>query len=175
MRNLKLQITVAALAGLTMLSACGQSGDAEATSEAAEEIATEALPNGMTVKEQIEARQGQLKKVGKAFKTIIDQSKSDSPDMAAIQAATASITTETEGMADWFPEGTGPDSGIETDALPIIWDEKEDFLQKVSDMQEAAAKLDAAAQTGDAAAIGAAFKTAGGTCKSCHDKYRLDD
>ena len=58
MRNLKLQITVAALAGLTMLSACGQSGDAEATSEAAEEIATEALPNGMTVKEQIEARQG---------------------------------------------------------------------------------------------------------------------
>lgn len=164
-----------ALAGLLLLSACGQGGEAEPASEDSADAGATALPNGMTVKEQIEARQGQLKKVGKSFKAISDQLKSDSPDVAAIQAAAASVPEDTTGMADWFPEGTGPESGVETDALPIIWEEKEDFLEKVSTMQEAAVALAAAAEGGDVAAIGAAFQETGGSCKACHDKYRLDD
>ncbi len=164
----------AALAGMMLLSACGQSGG-DAAPEAAEEAASAMLPNGMSVKDQIEARQKALENIGGAFKTISDQLKADSPDIAAIQTAAASVPTEAEGMADWFPEGTGPESGVETEALAIIWEEKEDFLTKVSAMQEAAAALATTAEGGDVAAIGEAFKNTGGTCKACHDKFRLDD
>lgn len=176
MKIRKFNLTLTALAGVALLSACGDTGGSEpAAEETASEAVTETLANGMTAKEQIEARQAGLKKIGKAFKTISDNLKLDTPDIAAIQEAAASIPTATEGMADWFPEGTGPDSGVETDALPAIWESKEDFLAKESAFQEAVTKLVAATETGDVAAIGAAFKETGGTCKACHDKYRLDD
>ncbi|NCN86119.1 MAG: cytochrome c [Sphingomonadales bacterium] len=171
MRRCKLQIILPVVAGLTLLSACGQNAETDGVSGAA----SVELANGMTVKEQIEARQSHLKKIGKAFKTISDQLKASSPDLAQIQAAAASVPKEATGMAGWFPEGTGPESGVKTDALPIIWEEKADFEDKVAAMQEAAVKLDTVAQGGDVAAIGAAFKTTGGTCKACHDKFREDD
>lgn len=171
MKRCKLSIMLPVLAGLTLLSACGQNGETGPVSDAA----SVELPGGMTVKEQIETRQAQLKKMGKAFKAISDQLKADSPDLAQIQAATAIVPKEATGMAEWFPEGTGPESGVKTEALPIIWEDKADFNDKVAAMQDAAAQLDTVAQGGDVAAIAAAFQTTGGKCKDCHDKYRLDD
>ena len=164
MNRCKLQFMLPVLAGFALLSACEQTAETDVVSETA---AVE-LPNGMTVKEQIEARQGHLK-------TISDQLKAGSPDLAQIQTAAATVPTEAMGMNDWFPEGTGPASGIKTAALPIIWEDKTDFNDKIGAMQDAAAKLDSIAQAGDVAAIGAAFKTTGGTCKGCHGKYRKDD
>lgn len=171
MKTCKLQILLPVLVGATLLSSCGQNAATEEVSEAA----NVELPGGITVKEQIEARQGQLKNIGKAFKTISDQLKAGSPDLAQIQAAAANVPKEALGMADWFPEGTGPESGVKTGALPIIWEDKADFDDKVSAMQDAAAQLDTIAQGGDVAAIAAAFRTTGGKCKDCHDKYRMDD
>ena len=171
MSRRKLQTLLPVVAGIMLLSACGQNAETDAVSE----TASVELPNGMTVKEQIEARQGHLKKIGKAFKAISDQLKASSPDLAEIQTAAASVPQQAMGMSDWFPEGTGPESGVKTEALPIIWEDKADFDKKVLAMQDAAGNLATVAQGGDIAAIGAAFKTTGGTCKDCHDKYREDD
>lgn len=171
MRRCKSQLILPALASMALLSACGDNAETDAQSAAA----SIELPNGMTVKEQIEARQGHLKKIGKAFKTISDQLKAGSPDLGAIQSAAALVPKEAEGMADWFPEGTGPDTGVKTEALPVIWENKSDFDDKVLAMQEAAAQLNTVAQGGDVTAIAAAFRTTGGKCKACHDKYREDD
>ena len=151
------------------LSACGGGGDT--TSEAASQM----LDNGRTVAEQIEFRQDQFKTFGASFKTVNDQLNSGSPDIAEIQSATAAVLAASEGMADWFPAGTGPAAGVKTEALAIIWEEPGDFQQKVSDAQAAIAAFNAVAQGGDLAAIPAAFRNTGGTCKACHDKYRLDD
>ena len=153
---------LAAIAGVSLLAACGGSDSSAPESEVAPAAEEVVLDNGMTPKEQIELRQGQLKKLGKAFKTISDQLKASEPDMAAIQAAAASVPVESEGMADWFPAGTGPDSGVKTDALPAIWEEPDLFTEKLSDFQMAAGALATAAETG-------------GTCKSCHEKFRADD
>lgn len=171
MKRYKIQMMLPVLAGMTLLSACGQNGKSEPVSETADIE----LAGGLTVKEQIETRQAQLKKMGRAFKAISDQLKASSPDLAQIQVAAVAVPEEAAGMVDWFPTGTGPETGIETEALPIIWEEKADFNDKVAAMQAAAAKLDTIAQDGDVAAVGAAFQTTGGTCKACHDKYRLDD
>lgn len=176
MDNRKNGLLVSLLAGTLLLSACGGGDGSSANdSEAAAEAAGATLPNGMTVSEQIEARQGQLKKLGSAFKTISDQTKAGEPDMAAIQAAAASAVAETASMKDWFPEGTGPDSGVETDALPAIWESPEDFDAKVDDFTAAVTELKTAAEGGDLETIIAAFRATGGSCKACHDKYRLDD
>ena len=104
-----------------------------------------------------------------------EQAPETAPTSEAASAELAAVPKESATMIDWFPEGTGPESGVETEALPVIWENKADFNLKVTALQDAAALLDSAAQTGDIAAIGAAFKTTGGTCKACHDKYRLDD
>ena len=169
-------LALAAIAGVSLLAACGGSdSDAsagEAPAPAAEEVV---LDNGMTPKEQIELRQAQLKKMGKAFKSISDQLKASEPDLAAIQEAAASVPVESAGMADWFPAGTGQDSGVKTDALPAIWDDPEDFAQKIADFRAASDTLAATAAAGDIAAIGEAFGNTGGTCKSCHKSYRADD
>ena len=78
-------------------------------------------------------------------------------------------------MVNWFPKGTGPEAGVKTAALPDIWKNKPDFNDKVAAMQDAAAQLQAVAQKGNVAAIAAQFRTTGGKCKDCHDKYRSDD
>lgn len=173
MTHRQIPFAFAALAGLALLGACG-SGDAPAAPVDAEVAATP-LANGQTAAEVIDARQSHLKAVGKAFKTISDGLKESEPDMAAIQAAAASVPAETAGMADWFPEGSGPASGVKTDALPVIWETRADFDSKMAEFKAAATTLGTVAQAGDIAAITEAFKATGATCKACHQTYRADD
>jgi len=72
-----------------------------------------------------------------------------------------------------FPPGSGPESGIETRALPKIWETFADFTAKSDALQAAAANLLQVAQGGgDAAAIGAAAGQVGQACQACHDTYR---
>ena len=178
MNNRRTGAAFAALIGLAMLGACNKASapEPEATPEAAAPAAEEALlPNGLTAKVQIETRQAQLKKMGKAAKAISDQLKAGSPDVAAMQAAAASLPVESAGMEDWFPEGTGPEAGVKTEALPVIWEDRADFEEKLANFRAASDELAAIAPGGDVDAIGAAFKKVGGTCKSCHDKFREDD
>ncbi len=178
MRDFSIKHILAAIVAMVLLSACGQESETAETSDGATDTSAAQEANTETNSEaaaQIEARQAQYKKLGAAFKTINDQLKAGTPDVAAIQAAAASIPVETAGMMDWFPEGTGPEAGVETEALPAIWENRADFDQKIADFQAAAANLNTIAEGGDLAAIGAAFGATGGTCKACHDNYRLDD
>jgi len=169
---MRLAIFLSLVSGLA-LSACGEgpSGETEtAAAEPAQEAAT--LPNGRTVAEQIKYRQGQFKQLGGKFKAISDSLKSGAPDIEAIQTATTDIKTLTSDMAEWFPTGTGPESGEKTAAKAEIWAQPEDFASKVTAFQTAAAGLAMAAATGDVAAVGPAFGATGGTCKACHDVYK---
>lgn len=70
--------------------------------------------------------------------------------------------------------GPGSDKGT-TRAKPEIWENQEDFAAKLADMQEAVAGLQAAAASGDRAAIGEAAGATGGACKACHDEYKSKD
>ncbi|MEZ5999090.1 MAG: cytochrome c [Hyphomonas sp.] len=160
-------LAIALIAGAALLGACNKA--------AAPEAEPTVLDNGLTAKEQIEARQGQLKKMGKAFKTMNDQMKSGAPDVAALQTAAASLKLESGGMEDWFPAGTGPDSGVKTDALPLIWEDRADFEEKLANFRAASDNLAEVALGGDVTAIGEAMGKTGMACKSCHDRYREDD
>jgi len=59
-----------------------------------------------------------------------------------------------------------------TRAKPAIWENPDDFAQKLANFRSEAAALSEAASTGDKAATIAQFKQTGGTCKACHDNYK---
>ena len=55
-------------------------------------------------------------------------------------------------------------------ALPAIWENPEDFAERVATFQEAAAGLRDTIAAGGA--VGPAAQTLGQACKGCHDNYR---
>ena len=75
----------------------------------------------------------------------------------------------TQALANAFPEGSG---GPGSRALPAIWENRADFMDKVTDIQMAAARLVTASRTGDSEQIGAASQAVRATCGGCHDTYR---
>lgn len=71
-----------------------------------------------------------------------------------------------------FPAGT--DAG-DTDALPLIWKEQDQFRKLVGDLETSSAKLRDAVAANDKPGTMAAFKAVGEACKGCHDRYRKAD
>jgi cytochrome c556 len=67
----------------------------------------------------------------------------------------------------------GSDLG-DTKAEPKIWAEMDKFREKANKSQEDLVKLNAAAKTGDIAAVKTAIGAVGQSCKSCHDSYRKE-
>ena len=66
----------------------------------------------------IEARQQGFKKMGAAMKALTGQLKSDAPDHAQMAAAVQTLSAGADAQLHWFPAGSGPESGLDTDALP---------------------------------------------------------
>lgn len=74
-----------------------------------------------------------------------------------------------QALANAFPNGSdGPGSR----ALPAIWENRADFMDKVSAIQSASAALVTASRSGDSDAIQTAVQGVQGTCGSCHQPYR---
>jgi cytochrome c556 len=159
---------LAAVALAAALAACG----GESTTTTADH-SNDTLPNGMTVKQQIEARQKALKEMGAAMKTISDQMKSGAPALDQIRPAVQTIKTHSTELPTWFPAGTGPESGVKTEALAKIWEDQPTFQAAAQRLADEAAKLSDVATGEDIAAIGAQVGATGAACKNCHDNFRM--
>lgn len=94
---------------------------------------------------------------------------------APFDAAAAASNAEVVAFASKLPfagfvEGT---SGTEKGTpKAIVWTERAKFDDGAKKMQEATAKLAAAAKGGKLDDIKAAFGAAADTCKGCHDNFR---
>ena len=72
-----------------------------------------------------------------------------------------------------FEQNTAGQGTEKTTAKDNIWDGPE-FMEGMDAMAKATADLAAAVEANDMAAIGAAAQAVGGSCKSCHDKFRVE-
>ena len=72
-------------------------------------------------------------------------------------------------LGELFPEDSQEGN---TKALPTIWTDQEGFMVAYGAAITASTSLLAAAEAGDDAAWGAAFKELGGACGGCHTVYR---
>ena len=122
----------------------------------------------------IAARQAGFKTMGGAMKTLNLQLKSDAPDRAAMSAAAAAIAAAAPQQGALFPPGSGPESGIKTDALPAIWTDRATFDADMAALVTESAKLVAATNGGDVATIAAQVKATGATCGACHKQFRAE-
>ena len=127
-----------------------------------------------SAKELMHARHEHYEELGDAFKVVRDQSKASNPDMAAIKTAAKIVGEAAADQAKWFPAGTGPETG-KTQALPEIWTKPEEFKAAMKKFTDAAPKLTAAADAGNADAVKAAFGDVGKTCKNCHEQFRAKE
>jgi len=90
------------------------------------------------------------------------------PKVAAESAAVADFV----GKLPWAAFGEGTDKG-DTKAKPEIWMDKAKFEDYAQKMQTEMGKLNAAAKTGNLDSIKAAVGAVGGSCKTCHDAFRM--
>lgn len=116
-------------------------------------------------------RQSQMKAVGGAIGALGGIAKGQKPyEAAAVTAALTTISTTMKAFPNQFPEGS--QTGSESEAAPAIWQNKTDFEAKAQKLAAEADSLLAAVPV-DAAGVGAAMRTLGGTCSDCHQTYRM--
>lgn len=74
----------------------------------------------------------------------------------------------------WWPNSTYEDHD-DTDALPAIWEQPDDFQSRIDRFQAAADDFVEAAGTGERDAILEGFRALGDSCSGCHDNYRYEE
>ncbi len=63
----------------------------------------------------------------------------------------------------------------DSDALPAIWEDPDEFAKVVATFEAAISSLGDVADSDDLQAIDAAFREVGQACKGCHEKFRMKD
>jgi cytochrome c556 len=112
-------------------------------------------------------RMDTMKAIGTAMKTLAGMAKGKIAfDAEKADLARAAIITHGLEVADKFK---APETDPATEALPAIWENWEDFVQKNEDMVNAARKVGTIAEQAN---LGATLGQIGGTCKACHRDYR---
>jgi cytochrome c556 len=130
---------------------------------------------GLSGADALKDRQAHMKEMGKAAKAMSDELKTGKADPAVIKPAADKIYASSKTILTWFPKGSGPETGVKTKALPVIWTDPQEFQAKAHDFQVAAANLEAVAGSGDMAKVGPAAKAVGQACHACHEKFQAKD
>jgi cytochrome c556 len=124
----------------------------------------------------IKSRQDKLRDMGGALKAIDDELKKGSPDWDnVILPNVDTLQGRSAFLLNWFPKGSGPESGVKTYALPAIWQKGDDFTKLGKAMQAEAMKFKQVSGTRNAGALRDESVTLGKACKACHDNYRSPD
>ncbi|WP_117190583.1 c-type cytochrome [Rhizobium terrae] len=127
---------------------------------------------GVTAQETpIAKRQALMKGIGGAAGALGAIAKGEKPyDQATVRTALTTISTNIKAFPDQFPAGS--ETGDKTKAAPAIWEKNADFR---AEAQKLASASDTALASlpADQAAVGAALKTLGGECSTCHQNFRL--
>ena len=91
-----------------------------------------------------------------------------------IKAANAIQAVANSGMGALYAAGTDKGTGWEkTRAKPEIWTEQEKLGKAAMAFVKEANEMAKVAAAGDAAASKAQFGKLGGTCKGCHDDFKI--
>lgn len=161
-----------ALAAIFVLVAGCEGGGGNAQAPA--HNAAPAKPVDERAARLVDVRQSVLKLVRANFGPLVGVMRGEVPYEAdTVEKHSLRITQLIRMMPDAFEADTRG-SGVETEALDRIWEDKAAFNEKLHNAIMAADALLAAAQTGDEAAVKPAIGALGKTCGGCHDDFRED-
>lgn len=121
----------------------------------------------------VETRHGLMLQMASDLGTLGGMAKGDvAYDKASATKAAANVAAVASviSMAQ-FPAGSENGKSADSFALADIWAKQDDFLAKITDLNNAAAAMQTAAAT-DGDAIKASMAQLGGACSACHKAYR---
>jgi cytochrome c556 len=122
--------------------------------------------------EVIKERKALLKEMGKATKGPGDMLKGATDfDLGAVKAALKKYQENAPKIAKLFPDNSK--TGGETEALPALWENKDDVIKRYEKLA-ADAKVAEAKITDEFSFIDE-FPKVVGNCGGCHKKYREDN
>ncbi len=116
-------------------------------------------------------RQSAFFLMGQQMGRINGQLRADKPNVQTIQSAAALLNAVDQAPYEGFGPGT---ETLKSRTKPELYRDGPKVRELAERMQAEVTKLDAAAKSGDLAAIRAAFGAVGQSCKACHDQYRTD-
>ncbi len=111
----------------------------------------------------METMRGHIRAASMTVRGLVD-------DRGQLLSHAQGMANSAQEFENLFPEGSNVG---ESEALPVIWEEPDEFAGAIAMVQEASAAFVAAAESGDAEKIGGAFRELGGACRGCHDRYRV--
>ena len=132
-----------------------------------------ALPALAAPADTIRDRVNGYRELGAAFKSVNDGLRGELQTILVQQSA-RQIRNASRQQYAWFAPGTASAPGVKTYARPEIWRNAAEFKGLQDAFARQADALQRAAATGDAAAIRTEARKLGGTCKACHDKFRIE-
>ena len=132
-----------------------------------------ATPLLATPANDVRTRVAGLRELGAAFKAVNDGLRSGEPQTILIQQSARQIRNAASQMPHWFPAGSGPQPGVKTSAKPEIWTQPARFTAAQNAFIAEANRFRATANGGNVAAMRAGARSLGGTCKGCHDSFRV--
>ncbi|MFO1456080.1 MAG: cytochrome c [Steroidobacteraceae bacterium] len=129
------------------------------------------------IEEKVRVRKQNFSEIGTLFKNLGDTVKKGQPLQGnpAVQSSVQQLASYAKDEKFWFDEGTGPESGADTDAKAEIWTNRADFDQKVEALIAETDKLQQVYAAGGDPAFAEQLKAVGVACQNCHKKYRTED
>ena len=132
-----------------------------------------AAVSGNKAKQISHERHEGMESIGKAFKILHREFDSPAPNAPTVQASADQVASLAAKSSSWFAKGSGPEVG-KTGAKPEIWQNWPDFVAKNRAFQQSAQAFRTIAAKGDMTAAKASYADLAGTCKACHEKYRME-
>jgi len=119
-------------------------------------------------------RQQGFRDIGKNLKIVDDEVKSGDPDYQKVAESAMRIVETGKSIPHWFPEGSGPEVGIATDAKAEIWSDPDKFSAAYQEFVAESERLVSSAATENFTALQAQFHATGAACSNCHKPFRVD-
>ena len=117
----------------------------------------------------IQQRQSHMKEYGEQTRTVSGMLRGQVPfNLAQVQTALRTYSENARAMAPLWPETSK--TGNDTKALPVIWEKKADFDQRLAKLAQDAQA--AAAAIKDEATFKTEFPKVLQNCGGCHETYR---
>lgn len=113
------------------------------------------------------------RELGAAFKGVNDSLRGSEVQTVILGQYTRQIRNYARLQYTWFPTGSDAGTGIKTKVKAEVWTRPAEFRAAQDAFARSAEAFQRTVQAGDARAIRTAARSLGGTCKACHDRFRL--
>jgi cytochrome c556 len=112
-----------------------------------------------------------FKDMSKSAKVVTPMMKGEAPfDLPKVQAALKVYADNSKKLKDLFPDDSK--TGGETEALPALWEKKDDFTAKMVKFEQDATAAGAAIK--DEATFKTEWPKVMSNCGGCHKVYKAD-